>query len=83
MGLLQAGDAQLLVANFPCEHQYHSEHAPPATNIIDLTTTPPSIGTPIIANGGANGMIIGPDGCIYMAEGVAVCKITERPATCN
>ena len=28
-------------------------------------------------------MTTGPDGCIYMAEGVAVWKITDTSGTCN
>ena len=76
------GDAQFLIANFPANTSI-TPNSPPTTNIFDLTTTLPSISTPIIANGGANGMITGPDGCIYMAEGVAVWKITDASGTCN
>ena len=45
------GDAQFLIANFPANTSI-TPNSPPTTNIFDLTTTPPSISTPIIANGG-------------------------------
>ena len=76
------GDAQFLIANFPANTSI-TPNSPSTTNLFDLTTTPPSISTPIIANGGANGMITGPDGCIYMAEGVAVWKITDTNGGCT
>jgi hypothetical protein len=76
------GDGQFLIANFPAGTST-TPNSPPTTNVFDLTTSPPSISTPILANGGGNGMTTGPDGCIYMAEGVAVWKITDTGGTCN
>ncbi len=76
------GDAQFLIANFPVDASLNP-NSPPTTNIFDLTTSPPSISTPILANGGGNGMTTGPDGCIYEAEGVAVWKITDTNGACN
>ncbi len=76
------GDAQFLISNFPADTNV-TPNAPPTTSLFDLTTTPPSIGTPIIANGGGNGETIGPDHCLYVAEGVAVWKITDTNGGCN
>jgi len=81
-GTQSNGAAQFLIANFPANTSI-TPNSPPTVNVYDLTTATPAVSTPIIANGGGAGMITGPDGCIYLAQGVAVWRITDTSGECN
>ena len=81
-GTQSNGDAQFLVANFPANTST-TPNTPLTISVVDLTTPTPTVSTPIIANGWGNGMITGPDGCIYLAQGVAVWRITDASGACN
>ncbi|HUO03936.1 MAG TPA: protease pro-enzyme activation domain-containing protein [Candidatus Binataceae bacterium] len=76
------GDAKYLITNFPGNTSI-TPNSPLTTNTFDLTNSTPTIGTPIIANGGATGMVAGPGGCIYIAQGTTVWKITDTSGACN
>ena len=77
------GDAQYLIANLP-PNTGVNPNVPSTTSVVDLTTSPPSIGATIIANGGGGNMITGPDGCIYMSlGGGGVWKITDTTGACH
>jgi hypothetical protein len=77
------GDAQFLIANLPANTSVNP-NVPTTTSVVDLTTSPPTIGTTIIANGGGGNMITGPDGCIYMSlGGGGVWKITDTTGACK
>jgi len=76
------GDAQFLIANFPWNTSI-TPNSPNTVGVFDLTIATPAVSTPILANGGGTGMITGPDGCIYLAQGVAVWKITDTSGACN
>jgi len=52
-------------------------------NSIDLTTSPPSLGTSFATASGANFMTFGPDGCIYAAQETTVFKITATDGSCS
>jgi hypothetical protein len=49
----------------------------------DLTTNPPSPGVTLATGGGANNLILGPDGCVYAAQGDGVFKITDDRGSCE
>ena len=76
------GDAKYLITNFPANTSI-TPNSPPTMSIFDLTSSTPTIGAPIIANGGANRLITGPDGCIYAGQGTTVWKITDTSGACN
>ena len=77
------GDAQYLIANLP-PNTGVNPNVPSTTSVVDLTTSPPSIGATIIANGGGGNMITGPDGCVYMSlGGGGVWKITDTTGACH
>jgi hypothetical protein len=77
------GDAKFLIANLPANFSVNP-NVPTTTNVVDLTTSPPTIGATIIANGGGGNMINGPDGCIYMSlGGGGVWKITDTSGACK
>ena len=80
------GDAQYLIANFPADTSI-TPNSPPTISVFDLTTATPTIGTALLTNGGMNGgannMTTDAAGCIYMAQGVAVWKITDSTGGCN
>ncbi len=50
---------------------------------VDLTTSPPTLGTSFATTSGANFMTFGPDGCIYAAQGTTVFKITDTSGGCS
>ncbi len=81
-GTQSNGDAQFLVANFPANTST-TPNTPFTISVVDLTTPTPTVSTPIIANGWGNGMITGPDGCIYLAQGDGVWRITDATGACN
>jgi hypothetical protein len=77
------GDAQFLIANLPANTSANP-NVPSTTSVVDLTTSPPTIGQTIIANGGGGNMITGPDGCVYMSlGGGGVWKITDTTGACK
>ena len=77
------GDAQFLIANLPANTSVNP-NVPTTTSVVDLTTSPPTVGATIIANGGGGNMINGPDGCIYMSlGGGGVWKITDTTGACK
>ncbi len=77
------GDAQYLIANIPANTSVNP-NVPTTTSMVDLTTSPPTVGATIIANGGGGNMITGPDGCIYMSlGGGGVWKITDTTGACK
>ncbi len=85
-GTATNGGAQFLIANFPADTST-TPNSPPTISVFDLTTATPTISTPLLTNGGTNGgannMTTGPGGCIYMAQGVAVWKITDSTGGCD
>jgi len=50
---------------------------------VDLTTSPPTLGTSFATTSGANFMTFGPDGCIYASQLSTVFKITAANGSCN
>jgi hypothetical protein len=77
------GDAKFLIANLPPNTSVNP-NVPSTTSVVDLTTSPPTVGATIIANGGGGNMITGPDGCIYMSlGGGGVWKITDTTGACK
>ena len=50
---------------------------------VDLTTSPPALGTSFTTGVGANFMTFGPDGCIYAAQGTTVFRITNTSGGCS
>jgi Pro-kumamolisin, activation domain/Bacterial Ig-like domain (group 1)/Bacterial Ig-like domain (group 3) len=77
------GDAQFLIANLPANTGVNP-NVPTTTSMVDLTTSPPTVGATIIANGGGGNMINGPDGCVYMSlGGGGVWKITDTTGSCS
>ena len=77
------GDARFLIANLPANNSVNP-NVPTTTSVVDLTTSPPTVGATIIANGGGGNMINGPDGCIYMSlGGGGVWKITDTSGACK
>ena len=52
-------------------------------NNVDLTTSPPSIGTSFMQKVGANFMVFGPDGCIYTSQLNTVYRITDTNGGCS
>ena len=77
------GDAQFLIANLPGNSSVNP-NVPTTTSVVDLTTSPPTVGATIIANGGGGNLITGPDGCVYMSlGGGGVWKITDTTGACK
>ncbi len=82
-GTQSNGDAQFLIANLPRNNSMNP-NVPITTSVVDLTTSPPTVGTTIIANGGGGNLITGPDGCVYMSlGGGGVWKITDTTGACK
>ena len=50
---------------------------------MDLTTTPPTIGTSFSTASGFNFMTFGPDGCLYGSLQTTVYRITDTSGGCN
>jgi hypothetical protein len=76
------GDANYLIANFPGNNNVIPNQAA-TVSYFDLTTSTPTIGAPIISNGGANGTILGPDGCMYLAQNTTIWRITDLNGNCS
>jgi hypothetical protein len=76
------GDANYLIADFPSNQNVIPNQAP-TISYFDLTTSSPTIGAPIISNGGANGTILGPDGCVYLAQNATIWRITDLNGKCS
>ena len=75
------GDADFLVYNYT-----PSGAASGSIGIVDLTTNPPSVSTFLVSSGviNNNNMAVNPvDGCVYLAAGNAVFKITDSTGACN
>jgi Pro-kumamolisin, activation domain/Bacterial Ig-like domain (group 1) len=53
--------------------------------IGDLTSSPPSIATTLLSSGVVNDnlLTVGPDGCVYLAAGDAVFRVTDTTGACN
>ncbi len=77
-GVQGNGDAQFLTLAPPAVGT-----APIGTSQVDLTTTPPSVGTNLISKGTAWVIVPGPDGCLYAGQGVGVFRITDASGGCN
>jgi len=79
LGTQAGGAAQYLISSFD---QVGS--VPGGIGTFDLTTNPlTQSGTLVTANGQAVDMVIGPDGCVYAARGVAVFRITDDTGACT
>jgi hypothetical protein len=75
-GMQSSGDAQFLLFNSP-------SGPPRALQTFDLTTNPPSPGVLISdALGAVDTKVIGPDGCLYSAAGLAVYRFTDASGNC-
>ena len=81
-GSKAGGGAQYLITNFPADKNV-TPNVPAGTSVFDLTSSPPSLGTPIIASGGSQGMALGPDGCVYMAQVNTIWRITDAKGACS
>jgi hypothetical protein len=78
-GMQADGAAQYLIGNFPMNGSI-----PGGVGIFDLTTSPPSMSNTLLtSNSAVVGMIQGPDGCVYGAQGDAVVKITDDSGECH
>ena len=79
LGLLAAGTGEgtSLIAN------PFVNNATIGINNVDLTTSPPSIGTSFMQKVGANFMTFGPDGCIYTSQLNTVYRITDTNGGCS
>jgi kumamolisin len=79
LGLLAAGTGEgtSLIAN------PFVNNATIGINNVDLTTSPPSIGTSFMQKVGANYMVFGPDGCIYTSQLNTVYRITDTSGACS
>ncbi|MGH7878039.1 MAG: hypothetical protein ACREQD_00930, partial [Candidatus Binataceae bacterium] len=88
-GMQPNGDANYLVSNFPGNTTV-TPNIPATTSVFDLTVSPPTVGTAIINSGSTNGvvaggasnLIVGPDGCIYAAQGTTIWRITDSNGKC-
>jgi hypothetical protein len=75
-GMQPNGDAQFLLINSP-------SGPPRALETFDLTSNPPSDGVPLAsAMGALDTKVIGPDGCLYAAAGLAVYRFTGARGNC-
>ncbi len=61
----------------------YANNANVGINVVDLTTNPLTLATPLATTSGANNMIFGPGGCIYGSELTTVFKITAADGSCN
>ena len=79
LGLLAAGTGEgtSLIAN------PFVNNAVIGINNVDLTTSPPSVGTSFMQKFGANFMVFGPDGCIYTSQLNTVYRITDTSGGCS
>ena len=79
-GMQANGDAAFLVLNYP-----PNSNVPGGIGIADLTTNPPSISAILVKEGvvNNNNFALGPDGCVYVALGDAVFRITDTGGACN
>jgi hypothetical protein len=80
-GTQPGGGAQFVISNFPADTTV-TPNAPGRTAILDLTRPTLTVGTEL-AEPGAQGMQVGPDGCVYLAQGVAIWKITNPAGGCQ
>jgi len=76
------GDATYLIANI-AGNTTVTPNVPPTVANFDLTASPPSVNFPIISNGGANNLIVGPDNCVYAAQGGTIWRITDSNGGCT
>ena len=60
-----------------------SSGIPVGINLVDLTTNPPSQANSFTTASGANTLTVGPDGCIYAAEGTTVFRISDQAGGCS
>ena len=78
-GTRPGGGAQTLIGNFAA-----FGNVPSGVGIYDLTISPPSLSTTLLTdNSFMVGLIQGPDGCLYGAQGDAVFKITDNTGACK
>lgn len=72
-----SGGAQFLIADSAA-----SDSLPNALTALDLTTSPPTLQS-VLANLGVGSVkTIGPDGCLYAAQGTAVFRVTDQNGAC-
>ncbi|HTW87943.1 MAG TPA: protease pro-enzyme activation domain-containing protein [Candidatus Binataceae bacterium] len=77
-------DAQFVLA--PFNSQANGESGlPQGVQTLDLTGSAPAIGQQLTTNdfSGLSNFAIGPDGCLYVAGGPTVSKITNADGTCE
>ena len=83
-GKQASGDAQLLIAPF---NPQGSAVTGPDESVftVDLTGASPSIGVPLTINdfSGLSNYAIGPDGCLYVAGGPTVSRVTNADGSCS
>ena len=78
-GSQTSGAAQFLISSFN-----GSGTVPGGIGAFDLTTSSVTQSSTMVTNNGqAVDMVIGPDGCVYAARGVAVFKITDQTGACT
>jgi Bacterial Ig-like domain (group 1)/Thrombospondin type 3 repeat len=79
-GMQSNGDADFLILNFP-----PNGNVPGGIGIADLTINPPTLSTVLVSGGVTNNNLfaLGPDGCLYTAQGDAVFRITDTTGACE
>ncbi len=80
-GTASTGGAQYLITNLPSDTSV-TPTVLARTAVVDLSTSPPSVGN-ILATTGTQNLEVGPNGCVYMAQGVGIWRITDSTGACN
>ena len=86
LGLLAGGTQTNGDANFLVYNYTPSSATSGSIGIADLTVSPPSVSTVLVSSGvvNNNNLAVNPmDGCIYLAAGNAVFRITDSTGACN
>ena len=82
LGLLAGGTQPNGDATFLIENPFLNGTAG-GIDSLDLTTTPPTRSTSFATALGANFMTFGPDGCLYVAQGTTVFRVTDTSGGCS
>src|SRR5262245_53011008 len=81
-GMQPNGDANYLITNIAANTSV-TPNGPPTIANFDLTKSPPAGGNVIISNGVLNNLVVGPDSCVYGAQGTAIWRITNSNGGCT
>ncbi len=84
LGLIAQGSPSSSAAQFLISSFNGIDNAPGGIGTFDVTgDSVTQSATTVTNNGQAYNMIIGPDGCVYAARGVAVFRITDTSGACT